>query len=226
MKTITILVVDDHAVVRTGLRSLLNTQEGLQVVAEAANGEEAVEKYEKFRPDVVVMDITMPVVDGMTATRRLLARDQRARILALTVHEDKQFLFEMLAAGARGYISKQAAAQELVEAIRTVAAGGAFLQPQHLAWLIEEYRRLAGQEARVPRSPERRDDQLSILSAREIQVVELVAAGHTTPEIAEILDLSPKTVSRHRERIMQKLNINSTVDLVKFAIQTGLARVE
>ena len=227
-----ILVVDDHIVVRTGLKSLLATQPDMTVVAEAANGQEALDKAKELRPDVIIMDISMPVMDGIEATRRITAANPDARILALTVHEDKQFFYSMLIAGARGYISKQAASQDLVAAIRHVASGAFLLQPEQAVWLVEEYRRLAQEAPRLRPSPGKataaaaESDQAAVLSHREVQVVELVAAGFTTPEIAEKLQLSPKTISRHRERIMQKLNIRSSVELVKFALRTGIARLD
>lgn len=227
---IRILVADDHIVVRTGLKSLLATQPEMTVVAEAANGQEALDKVTELKPDVIIMDISMPVMDGIEATRRITADNPEANILALTVHEDKQFFFSMLNAGARGYISKQAASQDLIAAIQHVAGGALFLQPDQAVWLVEEYRRLA-QETLKSRptgknaAASAESEQASLLSHREVQVVELVAAGFTTPEIAEKLQLSPKTISRHRERIMQKLNIRSSVELVKFALRTGIARL-
>lgn len=226
-----ILVVDDHIVVRTGLKSLLATQPDMTVVAEAANGQEALDKAKEVRPDVIIMDISMPVMDGIEATRRITAANPDAKILALTVHEDKQFFYSMLIAGARGYISKQAASRDLVAAIQHVASGAFLLQPEQATWLVEEYRRLAQETPRLRPSPGKataaatESDHAAVLSHREVQVVELVAAGFTTPEIAEKLELSPKTISRHRERIMQKLNIRSSVELVKFALRTGIARL-
>ncbi|HSR36090.1 MAG TPA: response regulator transcription factor [Desulfurivibrionaceae bacterium] len=231
MTPLKILVVDDHIVVRTGLKSLLATQPEITVAGEAENGQEALAKAKELRPDVIIMDITMPVMDGIEATRRIVADNPAANILALTVHEDKQFFCSMLAAGARGYISKQAASQDLVAAIRHVAGGATLLQPHQTEWLVEEYRRLLrdapkGRPATGKSQPEAAEsDQTAALRQREIQVVELVAAGFTTPEIAEKLQLSPKTVSRHRERIMQKLNVRSSVELVKFALRTGIARL-
>lgn len=234
MTPLRILVVDDHIVVRTGLKALLATQADISVVSEAANGQEAIDKVKEHQADVIIMDISMPVMDGIEATRRIIAHDPSAKILALTVHEDKQFFFSMLAAGARGYISKQAAPQELVAAIQHVASGAIFLQPDQATWLVEEYRRLA-HEASKPRHATptipaalaaTEANQAAMLSHREVQVVELVAAGLTTPEIAQQLHLSPKTVSRHRERIMQKLNVRSSVELVKFALRSGIANLD
>jgi two-component system response regulator NreC len=225
MNPIRLMLVDDHDIVRTGLKSFLDTQEGLQVVAEASSGEEAIEKAQETRPDVIVMDITMPEMDGLEATRRLKALDDSYSILALTVHEDKQYLFEMLSAGASGYITKQVAAEELVTAIRCVAMGNVYLQPALASWLLDDYRRLLTQappEARQYGNQEDGERGLDVLSQRELEVLEAVAEGHTNNQIGAQLGISPKTVARHRERIMHKLNLHSSTELVKFAIRTGL----
>ena len=224
-KEISLMLVDDHDVVRTGLRSFLEAQAGLRVVAEAGSGKEAILHAMKLRPQVVVMDITMPEMDGLEATRRLKETCPDCQVLALTVHEDRQYFFEMLAAGASGYITKQAAADELVSAIRTVANGNVYLQPVLARWLLEDYRRLAEQApgfdaVETPAPGLRRGSET--LSKRELQVLELVAEGFTTPQISEKLEISPKTVARHRERIMNKLNMHSSAELVKYAIRTGL----
>ncbi len=146
MNPITVILVDDHDVVRTGLRSYLDTQQDVQVVAEARNGEEALLRAAEMKPDLVIMDITMPGMDGLEATRQLKARDPGCLVLALTVHDDKQYFMEMLAAGASGYITKQAAADDLVAAIRAVASGQVYLQPALARWLLDDYQRLAKQE--------------------------------------------------------------------------------
>ncbi len=227
MKAIRLLLVDDHDVVRTGLSSFFKTHDGIEVVGEARNGYEAIVQAKALQPDVIVMDITMPEMDGLTATRKLVEQSQDFAVLALTVHEDKQYFFEMMAAGAAGYITKQAAAEELVAAIRAIHAGNIYLQPSLARWLLEDYKRL------IEHAPRRPDDEsvesdggihpdLNVLSEREQQVLEMVADGLTTPKIAEQLEISPKTVSRHRERIMNKLNLHSSTELVKFAIRTGL----
>lgn len=225
MEDIKVVLVDDHDVVRLGIRSLLEIEEDIRILGEAANGAEAIDLALDTRPDVIVMDITMPMMDGFEATRRLRDQCPDCKVLALTVHEDKQYFFEMMKAGAKGYITKKSAAEELVSAIRAVAGGNVYLQPALARFLLEDYSRLventpadgpAGGEFKIDRSG------LNVLSKRELQVVELVADGLTTPEIAARLDLSPKTVSRHREKIMNKLNIHSSTELVKFAIRTGL----
>jgi DNA-binding NarL/FixJ family response regulator len=225
MDPIRLMLVDDHDIVRTGLKSFLDTQEGLQVVAEARSGGEAIERAQELHPDVIVMDITMPEMDGLEATRRLKDIDPGCYVLALTVHEDKQYLFEMLSAGASGYLTKQVAAEELVTAIRCVALGNVYLQPALARWLLEDYRRLLTQtppEARRFGDMEEAETGLDVLSQRELQVLEAVAEGNTNNEIGEQLGISPKTVARHRERIMHKLNLHSSTELVKFAIRTGL----
>lgn len=225
MKKIRVMLVDDHDVVRTGLKSLLSAESDMEVVAEAANGAEAIDKIPAINPDVIVMDITMPTMDGMEATRQISKKFPDAKVLSLTVHEDKQYFFEMLAAGAKGYITKQAASEELVSAIRSVAAGNVYLQPALARWLLDDYKRVNKGGIPGATQPEASAD-LEVLSDRERGVLELVADGLTTPEIGVKLELSPKTISRHRERIMNKLNIHSATALVKFAIRTGLINVE
>ena len=231
METIKLMLVDDHDVVRTGLRSFLETQPGLKVIGEAKNGLEALEQAKKSQPDIVLMDITMPDMDGMEATRQLKHLYPECQVLVLTVHSDKQYFMQMLAAGASGYLTKQAAADELVAAIRAVAAGHVYLQPALARWLLDDYQRLAN-HVPLPSLEEGENHEgkktvgLGILSARERQVLELVGEGLNNQTIGEKLELSPKTIARHRERIMKKLNMHSRTELVKFAIRTGLISLE
>jgi two-component system response regulator NreC len=228
MNPICLLLVDDHEVVRTGLKTFLESQEGIRVVAEASSGKEALEQAVLVCPDVVVMDITMPEMDGLEATRRLKELCPQTHILALTVHEDKQYLFEMMAVGASGYLTKQSAAEDLVAAVHTVASGNIYLQPALARWLLEDYRRLlnrVAESAPAPGAPIAGGKDLSVLSERERQVLELVAEGFSNNQIGEKLGISPKTAARHRERIMNKLDLHSSTELVKFAIRTGLIRV-
>ncbi len=226
MNTIRLLLVDDHDIVRAGLRSFLEMQSGVQVAAEASGGQEAVRLALELQPDVVLMDIGMPDMDGQEATRRIKAALPECRVLALTVFEDKDHFFQMLDAGASGYVSKHATPDELLAAIRSVARGLVYLQPALARWLLEDYRRLLGstraQEASS--SPEDVKD-LKVLSERERQVLEQVAEGRTNSQIGESLGISGKTVARHRERIMNKLNLHSSTELVKFAIRTGLISI-
>jgi two-component system response regulator NreC len=228
MNTIRLMLVDDHDIVRTGLKSFLETHEGFLVVAEANSGSAAILVAQESCPDVVLMDITMPEMDGLEATRRLKTICPEINVLALTVHEDKQYLFEMMLAGASGYITKNAAPEELVAAIRSVFQGNVYLQPTLARWLLEDYRRLLAMSPPEARSPEGelvRQKDLAVLSKRERQVLEGVAQGSTNIQIGEHLGISPKTVARHRERIMNKLNLHSSTELVKFAIRTGLIDV-
>lgn len=207
------------------MKTFLETKEDIQVIGEANTGADAVKLALEMRPDVTVMDISMPDIDGMEATRQLKAQCPNCHVLALTVHEDKQYLFEMMKAGASGYITKQAAAEELVAAIRAVSGGNVYLQPTLARWLLEDYRRLAESIPAGDRGAS--GDQtgqadLESLSARERQVLELVAEGLTSRQIGGQLGISSKTVSRHRERVMNKLNLHSATALVKFAIRTGV----
>lgn len=225
MKEIRVMLVDDHDVVRTGLRTFLQTQDGLQVVAEAGGGQEALKLAHQYLPDVVIMDITMPEMDGLEATRQIKELCPECKVLALTVHADKQYFFQMLAAGAEGYVTKQVAADELVGAIRSVAAGNVYLQPALAAWLLEDYRRLLSRGGAIPGAhgeEGEHQNRLENLSRRELQVIECVAQGLTNTQIGEALGISPKTVARHRERIMDKLNMHSSAELVRFAIRNGL----
>jgi DNA-binding NarL/FixJ family response regulator len=223
------MLVDDHDIVRTGLRAFLETQEDLEIVAEAGSGSEAVDQVLATNPDVVVMDIAMPDMDGLEATRRLKALAPQCQILALTIHGSKEYFFAMLSAGATGYLTKQAAADELVAAIRAVAIGNVYLQPVLAHWLLDDYRRLVSRVSAFPQEEtdsSRREEGLDVLSKRELQVLELVAQGKTNSNIGENLGISPKTVARHRERIMKKLKLHSTTGLVKFAIRAGLISVD
>jgi len=229
MDVIRLLLVDDHDVVRVGLKSFLQTQDGLSVVGEAANGEQAIEQALLVKPDVILMDITMPEMDGLEATRRLRNLCPDSLVLALTVHDDKQYFMQMLAAGASGYITKQSAADDLVAAIFTVAQGNIYLQPALARWLLDDYQRLATQNGSpVSKMDENEEEEaigLEVLSQRERQVLEFVADGANNQEIGKLLALSPKTIARHRERIMNKLNMHSRTELVKFAIRTGLVKL-
>jgi len=230
MDTIKLMLVDDHDVVRTGLRSFLNTKPGFEVVAEASNGRETLEKLQEVQPDIVLMDITMPDMDGMETTRKLKKLYPDCQVLVLTVHADKQYFMKMMAVGASGYITKQAAADELVAAIQAVASGNIYLQPALARWLLDDYQRLAKNIASssLKEKEEKSKDavDLDTLSQRERQVLELVGEGLNNHDIGKKLALSPKTIARHRERIMKKLNMHSRTEMVKFAIRTGLISLE
>lgn len=225
MSNIRLMLVDDHQVIRTGLKSFLQTQPDLEVVAEANNGQEAIEHALEIRPDIIIMDISMPTMDGLEATRRLKEVWPQVIILCLTVHEDKFYFMKMLEAGASGYLTKQAASDELVQAIHTVASGHIYLQPALARWLLEDYQQLV-ETPFSDKSENGKGVGLEALSERERGVLEMVGQGLNNNEIGEKLGLSPKTIARHRERIMSKLNLHSRTELVKFAIRTGLISVK
>jgi len=209
---IRVLLADDHAVVREGLKALINAQAGMAVVGEAADGQAACEQVPRLRPDVVVMDVSMPGLTGSQATERLRQECPPARVLALTVHEDKGYIRQLLAAGAAGYVLKRGAPEELIRAIRVVAAGGVYLDPTMAGKVVGGFvRRSAGGVG--PDGVE--------LSDREAEVARLTAAGQTTKAIAAGLDVSAKTVETYRARAMQKLGLQTRADLVRYAVQQG-----
>jgi two-component system response regulator NreC len=211
---IRILLVDDHMVVRVGLKALIDAEPDLQVVGEAGNGVEGVVQTRALQPDVVVMDISMPEMDGLEATRRIRQENPTAQVLILTVHAQERYLFPVLKAGAAGYVLKSTVDTELLNAIRSVARGGAFLYPSATRMLLEDYlsQRQSGPAA----------DAYDTLSEREREVLKLIALGHTAVQVGEQLALSPKTVETYRGRIMDKLFLSSRVDLVKYALARGL----
>ncbi len=215
---IRLLLADDHAVVRSGLRMLLQSEPDLTIVGEAENGAQAVSQAIALQPDVVVMDISMPDMNGIEATRRIKAACPNTAVLALTVHEDDQYFFEMLSAGASGYVPKRAAPDDLVSAIRAVREGGVFLYPSVAKMLVRDYLH------RVERGE--RPSTYDELTPREREVLTLIAEGLRNQEIADRLVLSVKTVDRHRENIMRKLNLHRRIDLVKYAIEKGLIDLE
>ncbi len=211
---IRVLIADDHRVVRLGLITLLETEDDIAVVGEAGNGVEALVATQGLRPDVVVMDISMPEMDGLEATRRIRACCPQTHVLILTVHAMERYLFPVLKAGGSGYVLKSTVDTELVAAIRAVAGGGAFLYPSAQRMVLEDYL------ARTRSGPEQ--DAYERLSEREREVLKLLALGHTAAEVAEQLSLSPKSVETYRTRIMEKLGLDSRAALVKYALARGL----
>jgi DNA-binding NarL/FixJ family response regulator len=211
MKKIRILLADDHAVLRAGIRALLEAQPDLEVIGEAGDGQAAVQRARELQPDVVVMDIGMPGLDGLAATRQILDSNPKTRILFLTQHENKEYVLPALKLGAAGYVLKRAEGDELLTAIRTVYAGGTFLDPAIAGALVSEVNR-----------DEKTADPFDSLSEREREVLVLLAQGKTYQQIAEILFISPKTVDFHRINIMRKLGLSNRAELTRFAIQRGL----
>ncbi len=206
---IRILLADDHILVRQGFKMILSAQPDMQVVGEAVNGRETVELCEKLQPDLVLMDVTMPELNGIEATRRLANASPRTRVLALSMHKDAVYVREILRAGARGYLLKDSAETDLLAAVRSVAKGEAYLSPSVSDAVLTDYRRHV-------------TDPLDLLTSREREVLQMIAEGKTNKEIATSLNLSVYTVEAHRGRVMEKLNLHSTGELVRFALRSGL----
>lgn len=211
MKT-RILLVDDHELVRRGIRSLLEAEEDFEVCAEAADGRQAVDLAQELAPDVVVMDIGMPGLNGIEATRRIRKTSRRTEVLALSLHESEHYASEVLAAGARGYVFKSDAAQEVVQAVRSIRSKKRYLT-KRLAESAERLGLLEKRSTAVSGSP---------LTRREREVMQLVAEGHSNRSISEILSISIKTTETHRARIMRKLGLKSIADLVRYALREGV----
>jgi two-component system invasion response regulator UvrY len=205
----TVLLVDDHELVRAGFRRLLEDGDKLVVVAEAGSGEQAVQDYMKYHPDVVVMDISMPGIGGIGAIERIIARSPEARILVLSVHEDGVFTSRALQAGAKGFIPKRSAPEEMIKAVEQVAQGKIFIDPE-IAQLIA-LQKVTGSGSII-----------DALSQREFEVFSLLAEGKTVNDIADILNLSPKTVGTHHTNVKQKLNVSNSAELARLAIRSGL----
>jgi len=218
MAKMRILLADDHAVLRAGLRMLLNAQPDMEVVGEAEDGREAVEKVATLQPDLVLMDIGMPKMNGLEASRQIKKRYPAVQILILTMHANEEYLFQVLQAGGSGYVLKKAADYELIGAIRTVRRGEVFLYPEVTKLLIQDYLQ------RVREGAE--SDRFEVLTEREREVLKLIAEGHTAQEIADILVVSPKTVQTHRTNIMDKLGLHSRAELVQYALRKGILTPE
>lgn len=212
MSKIKVLVVDDHAMFREGIRSLLAGYDDIEILGEATDGKEAVEKTCHLTPHVVLMDIAMPVMSGLEATRRIQKECSNAKVLVLTQHEDSEYILSVVRAGAKGYISKTATASELVSAIRTVHRGESYLYPSAATALVGEYLKQAGGEK----------DEYERLTDREREILQLVAEGRTNREIANKLFISVKTVLRHRTNIMEKLGFHNRTELIRYAMSKGL----
>jgi len=212
MKT-RVLIVDDHKIFREGLRSMLEKKPDIEVVGEAENGREAIRMFKELLPDIVIMDIVMPDMNGVEATRHISADQSNAKIIGLSMHEDGRFAAEMLKAGAAGFLLKDCAFEELVDAINTVKANGIYLSSKIKEGMIKDYIGLLSKD-NLP--------GFSVLSAREQEVLKCLAEGKSTREIASHLGVSIKTIETHRQNIMEKLDIHSIAELIKYAIRAGL----
>lgn len=212
---IRLLLADDHAVLRAGLTALLNAEPDMEVIGEAGDGAACIQLVEKLRPDVVLLDLNMPEMNGLEALPELRRLAPQSRILVLTMHDDESYLRQVLAAGGAGYVLKQAADSELLTAIRTVYHGGTFLHPAHTQVLLHPT---------STTEPESTDEELALLSERELEVLKLLALGHSNKEIAELLYLSVKTVETYKARLMDKLALKTRSALVRFALRHKLLR--
>jgi DNA-binding NarL/FixJ family response regulator len=215
--SIRILLVDDHKIVRAGLRALIEKQSGMEVIAEAGDGRSAVQMVQELLPNVVIMDIAMPDMNGIESTRQITATAPNVKIVALSMHSDKRFVAEMLKAGAAGYMLKDCAFEELANAIRSVIANRTYLSPKIADIIIKDYTRLF---------PKTEFSVFSILTLREREVLQLLAEGKTTKEISSSLNISAKTVETYRKQIMDKLDIHSIAELTKYAIREGLTSLD
>jgi DNA-binding NarL/FixJ family response regulator len=209
MKRIRILLADDHAVVRQGFKMILAEQPDMEIVGEAGNGREALALAESLKPDIVVMDVAMPELNGIEATRRIAETAPHTRVVALSMHKDSVYVREVLRAGARGYLLKDSGSDDLVSAVRAVARGEGYLSPAVSDAVLDDYRRHV-------------TNPIDLLTSREREVLQMLAEGKTNKEIAVILNLSVYTVDAHRGRIMEKLNLHSINELVRFAVRNGL----
>lgn len=214
---IRIVLAEDHAIVREGLRSLLESQEGIAIVGEAEDGRQALQLIRQTSPDVVVMDINMPELNGIEATRQILTIHPDGKVIGLSVHVQAQFVSEMIRAGATGYVPKKSAARELLTAIHTVMAGNMYISPEVTEQVMERH---------VRRPPPQSATAFSKLTGREREVLQLLAEGKTVKETASILCLSVPTVHTHRQSIMRKLNHHSIAELTKYAIRQGLTSLD
>jgi len=217
MQKIRVLVADDHTIVRDGICALLALAGDMEVVGEASNGREALEKVKELAPDVVLMDMAMPIMGGLEATRRIAREFSGTKVLALTQYDDKEYVFPVIEAGACGFISKVAASSELTSGIRSAYRAGAYLSPSVARLLVEEY-----QYGAVLRD---RHDPYEQLTDRERDMLKLLVEGYTTQEIADMLVISPKTVEGHKTSLMAKLDIHNRVDLVKYAMRKGIITI-
>ncbi len=218
--TIRILLADDHKIVCDGLKALLEKQPEMEIVAQAANGREAVKLADEHRPDMVIMDVAMPDLNGLEAMRQILSIHPKTKVVALSMHADRRYVTGMLSAGASGYILKHCAFEELVRAIHTVQSGQVYLSPAIAGIVVQELARPKEAGTRRPLPT------VQTLTSREREVLQLISEGHSAREIAGRLHLSVKTIETHRRQIMEKLGIHSVADLTKFAIREGLTSLE
>ena len=211
MSAVRILVADDHGVVRKGLRLILERHDGLEVIGEAADGREAVRLAEELSPDIVIMDVGMPRLNGIDATAQILHRNPRAGVIILSMHSDEGYIVRALSAGAKGYLLKDSAEEDLIQAVRIVAQGRPFFSPRITQTLLDDYVRQLRQKGL--------QDSYDLLTEREKEVLQLISEGKSNKEVATTLDLSVYTVETHRTNLMQKLNLHNTAEIVLYAVR-------
>ena len=215
--SIKVIIADDHKIMRDGLKSILEKQRDIEIIAEASDGRTSVELAIKLKPDVIIMDVAMPDMNGIEATRQIIEKSPKIKVIALSMHSDKQFILEMLNAGASGYLLKDCAFHELINAIHSVASNRSYLSPEIADIMIKEYKHVISKESL---------SVFSLLTSRERQVLQLIAEGKTTKEIAYTLKVSTKTIETYRQQIMYKLDIHSIAGLTKYAVREGLTSIE
>ncbi len=213
MSTVTVLVADDHTIIRSGLRHLIEREPDLQVVAEAADGREAIELAQQLRPDIAILDITMPMLNGIDAGRQIIANVAKTRVIILSMHSDEGYVLKALRAGARGYLLKDTAESDIISAIRAVSAGKAYFSPEISRMLADDYVRQLQQRGV--------EDSYELLSLREREVLQLLAEGKSNKEIAALLKISTHTIETHRSNIFEKLNLHSLPELILYAVRKG-----
>jgi len=217
MRKIKVVVADDHTILRQGIKALLDNQEGIEVVGEAKDGREAIKTIEELLPDVILMDIAMPGLNGLEATRRIKKKFPKTKVVVLTMHANEEYIFQILNAGADGYLVKETAFQDLISAINAVHKGEAFMSPSISKKVMTDYIQRAQGEEKVG---------FDTLTTREREILQLVAEGNSNKKIAEALFISPKTVETHRAHIMDKLNIHDRAGLIKYAIRKGMINLD
>ena len=218
MNKIRVILAEDHTIVRQGLRSLLEQSDDIEVIAEAEDGREAVNKTEQLKPDIVLMDISMPILNGIEATRQIKKKFPDIKVLILTMHTTEEYISQILHAGASGYLVKKSAHHELLSAIKAIQKGNSYLSPLVSKKVVDQYLQKTQDDIK--------QDRYEKLTTREREVLQLIAEGKANKEIAERLYLSVKTVETHKAHLMEKLNLHTTTDLIKYAIQKGIINIE